>query len=111
MIAMKSTAKSIKVTLVIDPAPLARVQIPNGTSRVALSVAVAGRNLRADLNAKSARRAIATIAATIAAHGPEAVACILQGRLDGDMVLEAGLAVQPRAVQQTAAPSQEAAAA
>jgi hypothetical protein len=108
MIAMKSTAKSIKVTLVIDPAPLARVQIPNGTSRVALSVAVAGRNLRADLNAKSARRAIATIAA----HGPEAVACVLQGRLDGDTVLEAGLAVQPRAVpQQTAAQSQEAAAA
>ena len=46
----------------------------------------------ADLAAKSVRRAIAVVRE----HGSEAVAAIVQGRLVGSQITEAGLAVQPK---------------
>jgi hypothetical protein len=45
-----------------------------------------------DLNAKNARRAIAMIREL----GPEKVVAIVQGRLAGNAIAEAGLTVQPR---------------
>jgi hypothetical protein len=45
----------------------------------------------ADL-AKSVRQAIAIVRE----HGPEAVAAIVQGRLSGDQIADAGLSVQPK---------------
>jgi hypothetical protein len=85
------TAKSIKATLVLDPNELVALAAPDGAPRCIVRVQVAGRTLTADLNAKSVRKAIATIKAS----GPDSVACILQGRLDqNNSLLEAGLAVQ-----------------
>jgi hypothetical protein len=46
----------------------------------------------ADLNAKSVRKAIGTIRE----HGAEGVTAIVQGKLVGSTIAEAGLAVQPK---------------
>jgi hypothetical protein len=46
----------------------------------------------AELNAKSVRRALATIAE----HGPDAVSVIVQGKLVGDAIAEAGIMAQPK---------------
>jgi hypothetical protein len=85
------TAKSLKATMVIAADELAALVVPDG-QRCVIRVNVAGsRIVTADLNAKSVRKAIATIKAS----GPDAVACILQGRLDqNNSLLDAGLAVQ-----------------
>jgi hypothetical protein len=85
------TAKSIKTTLVLAATEVLSLSAPDGTPRCIVRVNVGGRALTADLNAKSVRKAIATIRET----GPENVACILQGKLAAnDELLEAGLTVQ-----------------
>lgn len=90
---MKTTAKALSVKLVLDPAPLAGVVVPNGQPRIEITVDACGRTLRAELNAKSARRAVASINEL----GPAAVVCILQGKLnDGDVITEAGIVVAPK---------------
>ena|SRR5690348_8177126 len=85
------TAKSLKVTLVLSPAEVLTLSAPDGQPRCIVRVNVSGRTLTADLNAKSVRKAIATIKEA----GAENVACILQGKLEAnDVLAEAGLAVQ-----------------
>jgi hypothetical protein len=88
-------AKAIKVTLVLDPAVVATMPPPaNGTARVTLRIAASGRTLKADVAAKALGRCIETIRQA----GPEAVACIVQGKLEaGDVLSEAGLVAQLKA--------------
>jgi|SRR5581483_4156722 len=82
------TAKSLKVTLVLNPAEVLTLSAPDGKPRCIVRIDVAGRTLTADLNAKSVRKAIATIRES----GAENVACILQGKLEArDVLAEAGL--------------------
>jgi hypothetical protein len=84
-------AKSLKATLVLDPKEVTALAVPDASPRCIVRVNVAGRTLTADLNAKSLRKAISAIKTS----GPDAVACILQGKLDANnTLLEAGLAVQ-----------------
>jgi hypothetical protein len=60
---------------------------------VPIVVMIDSRRVRADLSAKLVRRA----ATTVAELGPEAVAVILQGKLEpGDVISEAGISAQPR---------------
>ena len=97
------TAKSIKATLVLSPAEILNIPVPEGKPRCLVRITVAGRSVTADLNAKSVRRAIANIREA----GPDNVSCILQGRLDGNnALLDAGLAIQPRTKPE--APAKEA---
>jgi hypothetical protein len=85
------TARSLKCTLVLDPAELALLEVPDGQPRQTLRVKVPDRRVMADIAAKSVRKA----KATIAEHGVQAVAVVSQGKLGaGDLVLEAGLVVQ-----------------
>jgi hypothetical protein len=85
------TAKNLKVTVVLTPAEVLALSAPDGSPRCVVRVNVAGRTVVADLNAKSVRKAIATIRTA----GVDGVACILQGKLNADDTLgEAGLAVQ-----------------
>lgn len=86
-------ARAIKATLVLDPVALAGMTIPNGQPKVALQIAVAGRTIAAELNAKSLRRCVAAIDAA----GPENVAVVLSGKLEGNTLIEAGIAAQPKA--------------
>jgi hypothetical protein len=57
---VETTAKALKVTVVLDPATLTDV-VPDGTSRVVLVVRLPGHSITAEIAAKSLRRAIATI--------------------------------------------------
>ena len=85
------TAKSLKVTIILPPVEVLALTAPDGKPRCIVSIQVAGRTLTADLNAKSVRKAIATIREA----GVDAVACILQGKLEANNALaDAGLSVQ-----------------
>jgi hypothetical protein len=90
---LRLTAKAIKTTLVLAPEELltAARSLPEG-QRVPVRIDAAGRRLTASLNAKSVRKVLATIKES----GPDGVAVILQGKLVGDAIEEAGLVAQPR---------------
>jgi hypothetical protein len=65
--------------------------VPDGTKSCPISVTIAGRTLKAELNPKTLRRCLATIAET----GPDGVALVLQGKLEGgDRLAEAGVVAQ-----------------
>jgi hypothetical protein len=88
------TARALKVALVLDPAAVAAFRFSPGDIRTVISISVAGRTVTADIASKSIRKA----ATTIAEHGADGVACVLQGKLQADDTLaEAGLAVQLKA--------------
>ena len=92
-VTLQFTSRALKVTLMLDPAALVGVEVPPGTSRMPIVVTVDSRRVRAELSAKSVRRA----ATTVAELGPDAVAVILQGRLEpGDVIAEAGITAQPK---------------
>jgi hypothetical protein len=86
------SAKSLKVTLVIDAAQLAGVELANGSAPQPFVVAVAGRKLVGQLNPKTLRKVLAMVRE----HGSEAVAVILQGQLADDAITEAGITAQLR---------------
>jgi hypothetical protein len=91
------TARSIQLTLVIDPAALIDFVVPNG-KRPRFHIRVGERRLAGDLNPKTLRKVIATVAG----HGPGNVAVLITGKLGAkdshgaDIVEEAGIAAQPR---------------
>jgi len=91
-------SRALKVTLVLDPAALAGVDVPNGLSKVTLRVAVSRKTIVAEVNAKSLRRTVAAIASA----GPDGVAVVLQGKLeDENRLTEAGIAAQPKTPKPT----------
>lgn len=96
---IQTTAKALKVTLVLDPAPLVGITVPDGVPRQTLAVLVDGRRVTAELASKSLRRAIAGITE----HGIDGVACVLQGKLapSGNAIVEAGLSALPKAPKPT----------
>ncbi len=86
------SAKALKVTTVLDPAVLAGLAVPNGSARTEFVLDVGGRKVTGAFNSKSLRRA----AAAIAEHGPEGVTIMVQGRLVGDALEDAGIVAQPK---------------
>ena len=86
--------RALQTRLVLDPAAVAAFRVPNGDIRTTITINVAGRTVTADLASKSIRKG----AATIGEHGADAVAVVLQGKLQADNSLaEAGLSVQLKA--------------
>jgi hypothetical protein len=85
------TAKGLwKIVCVLNPADVLGITIPSGSPRCPITVRVPDKNgttYLADLNAKSVRKA----QATLTAEGAENVSAIIQGRLDGAQIAEAGL--------------------
>lgn len=93
-------ARALKTTVVLDPSAVGKVTVPNGVPQVAIQVMVGGRIVKANLNAKSLRRAVTRINEI----GVEDCAVILQGRLEaGDLLVDAGIAAQPKAPRPSAA--------
>jgi len=90
-------ARALKCTVVLDPAEVAQIA-PDGRPRVVIAIRLPDRRVSVDLNAKSVRKAVATISE----HGPDGVAVIIQGKLVGDLITEAGIAAQPKVKPQTA---------
>jgi hypothetical protein len=89
-----AAARKLKATLVLDAQPFASLKIAELVgARTMLVIEVGGRYLRADLNTKSLRRALVTLAE----HG-DATTLVLQGVLTAsDTLDEAGLSAQVRA--------------
>jgi hypothetical protein len=89
----KASAKSAKVTLVLDPASISRVN-SEGKKQTKLTVTVGAMKFEAMVNSKSYRKALVSIDE----YGIDGCHAILQatmiafGKLDS-----AGLAVQPKA--------------
>jgi hypothetical protein len=79
-------ARVLKCTIVLDPAEVAQIVAPDGKSRTVIAIRLPDRRVTADLNAKSIRKVVAAIRE----HGPEGVAVIIQGKLLGDAITEAG---------------------
>jgi hypothetical protein len=90
---LKLEARALKVTTLLDPAALVGVEVPNGLSKATLRVTVGGRTVMAEVNAKSLRRAVTTITT----GGPNSVTLLLQGKLEGNVITEAGIVTQPKA--------------
>jgi hypothetical protein len=85
-------ARALKVTIVLDPGEVASLPKPrDGVARVELRVAVAGREVTADLKAKSLRKVLSTISES----GADRVAVILQGKPGpGDRLEDGGIVAQ-----------------
>jgi hypothetical protein len=93
---LATTARKLKVTLVIDAGPLIalRAIADNAPSRTELTVAVGGRTVTADIATKSLRKATKALAD----NGADNVTVILQGVLvAGDRLEEAGLVATVKA--------------
>ena len=87
------TAKSLKVTIVLDTGALLNMAPPVGRPRIVVKIRIDGRCYTADLATKSLRKAIASVTV----WGTDQCVAIIQGKLGSEnRILEAGLAVQPR---------------
>jgi len=87
-----ATSKAVKVTLVLDPAGITRVD-SIGQKQVKVRITVEAMTLEADINSKSYRKAIAAIDEL----GAENCNVILQGSMKIQGKIEgAGLVVQPK---------------
>lgn len=84
-------ARAIKVTVLLDPAEIATLSVPEGQSRTTLWIWVAGRKLSADIACKSLRKALTMIREV----GTDGCVSLIQGKLGPDNVVqECGLVTQ-----------------
>ncbi len=83
------TTRAFKVTCTLNPKEVAALPDP-ATARVLLRITDGNRVVTADINSKSVRKA----KAAIAEHAPDAAAIIVQGKLVGEAITEAGLVAQ-----------------
>jgi hypothetical protein len=94
------TARSVKVTIPLDPAAVLGLAVKDGQARVKFTVTHDSGALRADVSSKSVRK----VQAAVRANGVENVIVLLQGKLGHGEVLECGLTAQ---VKTPAAPAAE----
>ena len=85
-------ARSVKLTIPLQAATVVALSAPEGgPTRLKLTVTFDGGSLRAEVAAKSVRKA----QRTLAEHGPDAVVCLLQGKLSAKgEIIECGLVAQ-----------------
>ena len=84
---------------------MAQIRVQDGMRAVPVTIVVAGRQLRDQLNPKTVRRC----QRTMADFGLGNVAVVLQAKLEPkDVLTEAGLTVQPKGPQEKAAPPEAA---
>ena len=86
-------ARTIKVTVVLQPQDVLAFPVRDGQSHVPITIRSATRTLRAQLNTKGVRRAQTAVRES----GLDGVAVVLQAKLAaGDLLEEAGLSAQPK---------------
>jgi hypothetical protein len=96
MLTLKTSAKKLKVTLVLESAPFVQMGVPPDSAppRTTITVNVSGRTVTADIATKSVRKAVKQLLE----HGAQNVTLILQGALAAnDCMEEAGLVAQAKA--------------
>jgi hypothetical protein len=86
-------ARTVKVTIPLDPAAVLGLAVKDGQARVKFMVTHDSGALRADVSAKSVRR----VQAAVRANGVENMLVLLQGKLGRGEVLECGLTAQVKA--------------
>ena len=88
---LKLQSHAMKASVVLDPAALAGIEVPNGLSKVTLRVAMPGRTIVAEVNAKEPAEGRRRHR-----HGrTRCVAVVLQGKLEEDnRLIAAGVADQ-----------------
>jgi hypothetical protein len=97
-----TTAKKLKITVVIDSVPFVQLGVPpdNAPPRTVVTVTVGGRTLVADIATKSIRKTVKALQE----HGPENVVLVLQGALGAsNTVEEAGITAQVKQSEKGAA--------
>ncbi len=95
------TASRLKVTTILNAAELLAIKAPKDKPRITLRIRLPDRTRTAEIAAKSLRKA----QTAIREGGGDNIALVLQGRLiTGDVIAEAGLSAQPKAVKPTQAP-------
>ena len=90
---LATTARKLKVTMVLDAAPFAapRAVPDNAPARIDITISVGGRAVSADLATKSVRKAVKTLTE----NGADNVVLILQGALGpNNRIEEAGITAQ-----------------
>ena len=90
---LTTTARKLKVTLMIDAAPFAALRtVPdNAPPRTDITITVGDRTVSADLATRSVRKVVKALAD----HGTDNVVLILQGILtSNNRIEEAGIAAQ-----------------
>jgi hypothetical protein len=96
---MNLECKALKVTAALNPEAVAGIPTPNGVAKATLHINAGGRQYVADVNMKSLRRCIAAIGEA----GPDGVAVVLQGKLDGNVIQETGIIAQVKQPKPVAA--------
>jgi hypothetical protein len=86
------SVRSLKITTVLPADALAALKVPDGQPRLTLTIEVGDARYSVDLSAKALRKAVSSVRSL----GPENCAALLQGRLDGSKIIDAGLTVQER---------------
>jgi hypothetical protein len=89
--------KALKVTAPLDAAEIAALPTPDGQARTHLAISCDGKLYRAEVATKSLRK----VKTTIAANGVENMFVMVQGKLKGNEIAEAGLTAQVKAAKQT----------
>jgi hypothetical protein len=87
------TARSVQLKVPLDPAEVLGLAVSEKQQRIKLTVAYVGGLLRADVAAKSLRKAQSAIRES----GVESTFVMLQGKLRGVDILECGLVAQAKA--------------
>ena len=96
------SARALKITIPLDAMEVRTLPDPGGQARCQLAITCDGKVYTADIATKSLRKA----KSTIAANGAENVFAMVQGKLKGNEIIEAGLVAQvktpkPPAVEAT----------
>lgn len=90
------TAKSAKLTLVLDPAEVAAWSVPEGQKHFKFKVRYQGAHIEVQLSTKGIRKTVAIVKEL----GVDGVAVIIQGKLQTTQttisIEEAGILAQPR---------------
>jgi hypothetical protein len=86
-------ARTVKLTIPLDPAAVLSLAVKDGQARVKLTVTHDAGTLRADVSSKSIRR----VQKAVADNGVESVVVLLQGKLGRGEILECGLTAQVKA--------------
>jgi hypothetical protein len=87
-------AHDLNVVVVLDPADVLKLQVPDGAPRTEVFVKAPQRAFPADLAASSVHRTIAAVRE----HGPDGCVVMIRGRYDGgDRLMDCDIFAQPKA--------------
>ena len=93
-------AKSLKATAVVDGVDLIRFEVPAGSPPIEFTINAQGRKVTGRFNAKSLRKAVTAVNEI----GADGVAVVIQGRLAGGVLEEAGISITVKPPKPAAAP-------